>query len=351
MRLKNLLPIFFFLLPLFSQSQVLQWAKNVGGSQNDHSTCSIVDINGNLYVVGCFRGNNVDFDPGPGTFLLSSAGEKDGFVAKYNQAGVFKWAFKIGGTNHDDVEDIAVDNSGNIVIAGYFRGSNVDFDPSVATALVTSNGESGGDPGYGGDLFVAKYDTLGNYKWAFGAGASQIGDNATGIDVDNNDNVLITGYFTSTVDFDPSAAINSLNSSNGIIYIAKYNSNGQYQWAINTGQGFSDNAGFDVIADNQNNVIATGYFQGTNIDFDSSASTALFSSNGSFDVFVAKYNPNGQYLWAKIAGGTGTDVGRSLVVDSNNDVYVTGDYNSPTINFNAGQAANLQTNKGATTCF
>lgn len=351
MYVKALLSLLFFLFPIISQSQALQWAKAVGGVQNDQSTRSVVDATGNLYIVGSLRGSNVDFDPGPGIFLLSSAGQKDGFVAKYDQTGAFKWAFTIGGTNQDDVEDIALDNSGNLVISGYFRGSNVDFDPSAATALLNSNGESGGDPGYGGDIFVAKYDNLGNYKWAFNVGGNQIGDNATGIDVDNSDNVLITGYFNSSVDFDPSAATNNLNSSNGVIYIAKYNANGQYVWAINTGQGFSDNAGFDVIADNQNNVIATGYFQGTNIDFDPSAGTALFSSNGGFEFFVAKYNPSGQYLWAKTAGGAGADVGRSLIVDTNNDVYVTGDYNSSTINFNPGQAANLQTNKGGNDLF
>ena len=120
MCLKALSLLLLILLPFLSNSQSLQWVKTAGNLLNDHSTRSAVDVNGNLYVAGGLRGSNVDFDPGAGIFLLSSAGEKDGFVAKYDQGGNFKWAFRFGGTGIDDVEDIEVDNSGNIVISGFF---------------------------------------------------------------------------------------------------------------------------------------------------------------------------------------------------------------------------------------
>jgi gliding motility-associated-like protein len=335
-----------------ANGQVLQWNKKLGGDLNDNGFHSVVDKFGNLYLSGSFQGSNVDFDPGPGIFQLSSAGLNDGFVAKYDASGKFVWAFRVGGTNRDEVGDIALDSAGNFLITGFFRGQGVDFDPSANNALLNSNGENGSDPGYGGDIFVAKYDTAGNYKWAFNIGGDNLGDNGISIYADKNNDVLVTGYFRSTVDFDPSAGVANLNQENGTLFIAKYNANGQYQWAFNTGQGGNvDNTGFKIISDNLNNVIVTGFFQGTNIDFDPSAAVNALSSNGSFEYFIAKYSPTGQYLWAKSAGGSGVDVGRSLTVDKSDNIYATGDYSSSSINFNNGQAANTLNNKGGSDLF
>lgn len=345
-----LIPV-FLIFHFITNSQALQWAKPIGGAQSDVANKSTIDVNGNLYVTGSIQGPNVDLDPGLGIFNLSSAGLKDGYVAKYDKNGNFKWAFKIGGSSQDEINDVALDHSGNIIITGYFRGGGVDFDPSAATALLTSNGESGGDPGYGGDMFLAKYDTLGIYKWALNCGGKELGDNGTSVSADNNDNVLVTGYFRDTVDFDPSISIAKLIAAQGTLFVAKYSSAGQYQWAFNAGQGNIDNTGFKVLADNQNNVVVTGFFQGSNIDFDPGPGIASLSSSGSFEFFVAKYDVTGNYLWAKRAGGSGTDVGRSLTIDALNDIYVTGDYNSSSINFNTGQPANLLTNHGSNDLF
>lgn len=346
--------ILFVLLIFFlrTHAQVLQWSEKVGGSQNDNGYHAVVDRNGNLYLSGSFQGTNVDFDQGPGTFLLSSAGLNDGFVAKYDQNGKFQWAFCIGGNSYDEVGDIALDSAGNIVITGFFRGTGIDFDPSANNALLNSNGENGGDPGYGGDIFVAKYDTSGNYKWAFNIGGTDLGDNGIGVFADKNNDILVTGYFRSVVDFDPSVAEAKLEQDQGTLFVAKYNSSGKYLWAFNTGQGGNiDNTGFKIAADNLNNVIVTGFFQGINIDFDPSPAINSLSSSGSFEFFVAKYSSSGQYIWAKSAGGPGVDVGRSVTVDKSNNIYVTGDYNSSSINFNNGQAANILSNNGGNDLF
>jgi hypothetical protein len=264
---------------------------------------------------------------------MSSNGLKDIFVSKFDKDGLFVWAFKIGGSNHDEANDIEIDHSGNLVITGFFRGLNVDFDPSATESVLNSNGESGGDPGYGGDVFVAKYDMAGKHKWSFNIGGTAIGENGIGIGVDNNDNVLVTGYFNSDADFDPSSGNKVIDGSISSIFIAKYSATGNYQWVITTGQPYSDNSGFDITSDQLNHVIVTGYFQGSNIDFDPSVATHTLSSVGGFEYFVAKYTSNGSYVWAKSAGGEGADVGRSLITDLNNNIYVTGDYNSAAIKF------------------
>jgi gliding motility-associated-like protein len=341
---------FFSLIIIFlvqvSFGQNLQWVKKMGGSRLNVQN-STVDDHGNFYTTGSLIGS-VDVDPSSNTFLLTSKGQKDILVAKYDKDGNFKWAFNIGSTSHDAVDDIVVDKTGNIVITGYFRGTGIDFDPSPATALLNSNGESGSDPGFGGDIFVAKYDTLGNYKWAFNVGGTALSETGSGVGIDNNNNVLVTGYFASPADFDPSSSSAILYAANGPLFVAKYSENGQYQWAFNTGQPGVDNAGWDVVADNANNVIVTGFFQGSNIDFNPS-STAIFplSSNGSQDIFLAKYDPAGAFIWAFNAGGSSIDVGRVLAVNSTNEIYVGGDYGSSTMDISPGSSTTLLTGSGS----
>lgn len=324
----------------------------MGGSSDENGRKSIVDGNGNIYIGGSLRGSNVDFDPGSNSFYLNSAGQKDIYVAKYDKNGLFKWAFKIGGSNEDDLVHLTLDRAGDLLITGYFRGQNVDFDPGPGLANLNSNGESGGDPGYGGDIYVAKFDTLGNYKWAFNIGGNLLGESGQGIAVDNNNNILLTGYSHCPADFDPSTANFILDGSSRPIFVAKYTSNGQLIWAFNTGTGGIDNSGISIAADNSDNVIVTGYFQGNNVDFNPSASSANnLSSIGSFEIFLAKYSPAGTYIWAFSLPGNVTDVARDLVVDSNNDIYIVGDFNSSSVDLDPSSGTNIINNNGSNDIF
>ena len=192
-----------FLCSINSAAQNHQWSINIGGGSDDFGNVVYTDNKGSVYVVGYFTGNSVDFDPSPtGTAYLSSNGGKDGYVAKYTANGQYVWAFNIGGANLDEVRSVTTDPSGNVYITGYFRGAGVDFDPSpTGASFLNSNGDAGGDPGYGGDIFLAKYTSAGNYVWAFNVGCSGLGDNGMVISCDNNGNVCMSGYFRGTPDF------------------------------------------------------------------------------------------------------------------------------------------------------
>ncbi len=333
-----------------SNAQNHQWSFNIGGGANDFGNVVYTDNKGFVYVVGYFTGSSVDFDPSPaGTAYLSSNGSnKDGYVAKYTAAGQYVWAFSIGGTDLDDVQNVTTDAAGNVYITGYFRGQGVDFDPSATgSALLNSNGEAGGDPGYGGDIFLAKYTSAGNYVWAFNVGGSLLGDNGRNIGCDNNGNVCMSGYFRETPDFDPSAAgVHTLDASSGTLFVAKYDTNGNYLWAFNVGEGNVDNAPFGMKTDATGNIYLTGYFQGVNKDFDpSSTGSALLSSQGGFDVFVAKYTSAGNYAWAFAIGGPNADVGRDIEIDNVGNVYVAGDFDGSNIDFDpSASTANLSSN-------
>lgn len=332
--------LFFFILFLsFSSvifSQQVTWGFNIGVSGADYAQGLHVDAAGSIYLCGKFQGTNVDFDPSANTALRSSNGADDAFFAKYSSNGTYLFSVTFGGSSLDKVESITTDVAGNIYVTGFFRGSNVDFDPSPATALLTSNGDSGGDPGYGGDIFVAKYSPTGQYIWAFNVGGSSLGDVGVDVKTDNAGNVYVGGYFYNTlVDFDPSpAGVANLTGTTGTLFVAKYNTNGQYQWAFNVGSNMGNNSVFDMRLDAGGNLYVVGYFTGTNIDFDPSpTATALLSSAGNYEAFVAKYTSQGQYVFAFKIGGSGLDVARGLTLDNAGNIYILGDFNGTNIDF------------------
>ena len=167
--------------PAFAQNVEFAWAAGMGGTTYypDASGLGIaVDASGNVYATGVFRGI-VDFDPGPGTFNLTSSGGFDIFVQKLDASGNFLWARRMGGTDSDVGKGIAVDASGNVYTTGLFGGT-VDFNPGAGTALLASAGSS--------DIFVSKLDASGNFLWAVSMGGTST-DIGFGIAVGASGNV------------------------------------------------------------------------------------------------------------------------------------------------------------------
>lgn len=312
-----------------THAQNFEWAKSFGANLPDRGLTNAVDNFGNLYIMGRFQGT-VDFDPGAGTFSLTSAGNFDVFVKKLNANGNFLWAKSFGGSIWDESYCMALDASGNVYITGFFGGT-VDFDPGPGTANLTSTGDW--------DVFIQKLNASGNFLWAKSFGGSA-DDRGKSIAVDASGNVVTTGWFQGTVDFDPGAGAANLSSAGfSDIFVQKLDASGNFQWARSFGSGFYDNGEFIAI-DASGNIYATGNFQAT-VDFDPGAGTANLSSAGSFDVFVQKLNASGNYIWAKRFGGNNYDYVNSIEVDAPGNVFTTGFFQG-TVDFNPGSGiANL----------
>lgn len=314
MLLKKIIPsvICLFSINLATAQLNFNWVKQLGGLGTEVGTNLTTDNFGNVYTVGWFEGT-VDFDPGVGIFNLSSSGDKDVFISKLNSAGSFVWAKKIGGTSYDYSKSIFVDLSGNIFIAGNFKGS-ANFDPGNTNITLTSSGID--------DIFISKFDSLGNHKWTKKIGGlyGDIGQKITG---DKNGNIYCTGYFTGTVDFDPGATVYNLNYIAGNdIFILKLNTNGDFVWVKQQG-GNSIDQGLDITIDNSGYIYTTGVFQST-ADFDPGASIYNLTSVGGSDVFISKLDSTGSFVWARKIGGTSTDLANSISIDASNNIYITG---------------------------
>lgn len=172
------------------------WAKQFGGTGNDYGYSIAVDSAGNVYAGGFFE-NSLDADPGPATLTFSSAGGFDAALFKLDPAGNLIWARQWGGALGDFAYSLKSDPPGNVYVTGYFFGS-VDFDPGPAPLVLSSAGDL--------DIFALKYDSAGTLDWAIHAG-STLQDNGYAIAVDDNDEVIVSGGFSNTVDFDPGSGV------------------------------------------------------------------------------------------------------------------------------------------------
>ena len=247
----------------------------------------------------------------------------------------------MGGTDGAKGNSITTDASGNIYSTGIFRGA-VDFDPGAGVFNLTS--AAGNIYSYDGDIFIQKVDSNGNFIWAKSMGDT-IYDHGISITTDVSGNVYSTGVFQGTVDFDPGAGSYILNSNGSSdIFIQKLDSNGNFIWAKSMGSTEYD-AGFSVTTDASGNVYTTGRFQNI-VDFDPGPGTFNLTSNGDHDIFIQKLDPNGNLLWARSMGGTGSERGNSITTDALGNVYTTGWFQN-TVDFDPGSGVFNLTSNGS----
>ena len=387
-----------------------QFARGVGavGPNSDiRANAVATDAAGDVFAVGSLRGT-ANFATGSTALNLANTGNLDLFVAKYAPDGSLLWAVATAGAGAGSVcqgNGIAVDASGNVLLAGSFSGK-VDFDPGLGTAVLTSVGL--------GDAFVAKLDGNGKFLWGrdiggiagafdagnavavdaagnayaagyfankatFGGTTLTTGDNddafateldpngqflwaaathgspttattGLGIAPDGSGGACVSGSFSGKVDFDPGLGTTSLTSgglTDGFLW--RLGGGGTLSWAIGLGGPDFDQANA-VAIDPAGDVYATGTFTGT-ADFDPTSSLATLTAGGANDAFVARYDPNGRLSWARgFAGTAGPSVGRAIALDGSGDVITGGDFSS-TVNFDPAGGSHPMTSAGSTDIF
>ncbi|MDD1434596.1 SBBP repeat-containing protein, partial [Dolichospermum sp. ST_sed6] len=271
------------------------WAKSFGSIYRDIPNSITVDSSGNVYTTGSSilnPGWTIDFDLGPGTSNVTSAGDDDVFIIKLNSDGSTAWVKRFGGTGNDFGVSIKLDSSGNIYTTGGFQGT-VDFDPGTGTSNLTSAG--------GLDVFISKLNSDGSFAWAksFGGTGTDFG---TSIKLDSSGNIYTTGTFQGTADFDPGNGTSNLTSAGSYdVFVSKLNSDGSFAWAKSLGGTLEDIAN-SITVDSSGNIYTTGYFNGT-ADFDPGTGTSNLTSAGYDNVFVSKLNSDGSFAWAKSFAG------------------------------------------------
>ena len=316
-------------LAKYSANLELLWAKQIQSDNHDFAYDLSTDKQGNIYAAGYFNGN-IDFDPGPGSRIMTSTGQWDGFVLKLDTNGGFLWSDQFAALGIGVTLGIAVDITGNVYATGWYLGT-VDLDPGVGTFNLTSVGNA---DSY--DSYIVKLSANGAFLWGKGSGGPSK-EQGYGIAVDLAGAVYATGYFSGTVDFDPGPGVFQLTSTGGInAYVLKLDTDGHFVWADRFG-GSGLSRGNRIAVDQSGNVYLNGTFDST-VDFDPGAGTYSITSTGGTDSYVVKLNNAGKLLWAKDIGGSGDDFTysqMSIALNANGDVYTTGVFQG-TVDFDPG---------------
>jgi hypothetical protein len=236
------------------------------------------------------------------------------------QAQLLDWATQASGTDTEIGLGIAADADGNSTVTGSFEGTVVFGDGEANETTLVSSGFA--------DLFVAKYGPNGQLLWATQAGGTDF-DAGDGIAVDADGNILVTGDFADSAIFgDGEANETTLVSAGSIdLFVAKYAPSGLLLWAKQAGgAGFLSDGGADIALDADGNSTVTGSFAESAVFGDGEANETTLVSAGSNDLFVAKYAPSGQLLWATQAGGANLDQGHGIALDADGNSTVTGGF-------------------------
>ncbi len=320
------------------------WAFDIGTSSNsfDHGNSITTDASGNLFVGGFYQGT-ADFDPSPSTLTLTTTGSQNAFLSKYTSTGLLVWAKHIDGTGISEINDLKVNSSGDIFSVGSFTGS-VDADPSIGTNLITSASSTN-------DIFFTRYNSLGNLIWANKIGSA--GDDVALSMSNDATGLYFTGYYTSTVDFDPGTSTYTLSSlGNKDFFISKFDLNGNHLFSQSYGTNGSDDIAYGIATTSVNLIYLTGSYSGT-VDFNpSSYASNTLSSYGNSDVFLLKLQPCVQTITlsastTSICQGSSTSVTLSAI-GTNTILWNTGATTSviavtPTITTNYLATGNFTT--------
>lgn len=332
------------------------WATRIAGSNTVTSPqpgqgVSVDSFDNSIIVTGYYRANasgikiyNATPLPSGSTATLSDlltngTGVQHVFIVKYNSSGIGVWATRIAPTvaNGGDILGLGVkvvpniSSAGDIIVTGSYA-ANATIYNAPGTAPFGTLALVGGT----NDVFIVKYiGTTGAGQWVTKI-AGTGNDRGYGIAVDSNSNIIVTGIYTGTATIfnADTSTFGTLPNSGGIdAFIVKYDSSGLGLWTTRIAGGTTTDRAHGIAVDSLNNIIVTGLYSVTattiyNAPGGTVSTLPTLTNSGSNDVFVVKYNSSGVGVWATRIAGTADDTGNSITVDSNNNIIVTGYYNS-----------------------
>lgn len=365
------IPVFLLaLLPfcVFAQNANFQWAQNIGSSNGtDRAFDVATDAMNNVYVIGQFL-DSANFSTDTNPYSIVEFG-RNVFISKYDPDGNLKWVNILPQGEHDgdygivcDVNgyinitgissgkafisqldtagnvrwnhiadgnscsptSIISDMDGNLFLTGYFN-NNISFSTSLTDPFLVSTGGSS-------DIFICKFDSDGEFQWQHSIGNSGVDRGFCAV-VDNNANLIITGFFSGQVDFNPDIQQEETLTSTGYydIFVCKLNSAGSFQWAKSMGSIYHDE-GVCLAVNMQNEIYLAGIYKGT-CDMDPGPGVYSVNTPGDKAICLGILDSEGEFLWAVSLDGTGHAIPQDMILDAAGDVILTG-YHMGSIDFN-----------------
>ncbi|MBL7963540.1 MAG: hypothetical protein JNM31_06815 [Flavobacteriales bacterium] len=270
----------------FTPAGALIWAVSVGGSNSDFGHDLALDAVGNVLVTGEYAADG-DFDPGPGTSILTVDSLPNMFILKLNASGGFVWAMSIGDVNYDRGRGIAVGPDGGPVVTGAVRSSPVDLDPGPGQFIIPGNEL--------GDAFVLKLDGQGQFLWAIPLSSNF--NEGFDVAVDALGRIYVGGTFGTTaanipMDIDPGPGTTLLQTNGQTdAFLISYTGQGALRWGFSMGSTANDYV-TGVALGTAEQIHVCGQLMWT-VDMAPGPPVANLTSAGLWDGYTARYTQPG----------------------------------------------------------
>ena len=305
------------------------WAKTIGTEWEEIGNSVIYDSAGFIYIAGTIN-SYTNVDQGATDSSLTVAGFNDVFIQKLDLDGNHIWSKALHGQGLDYVGGLSLDHSGDLIVTGEI-GDTMWFDPPYTDSLFPQNYPYS-------DAFVVKMSGVnGNILWSklFG------GDNhdaANSVAIDNNDDIVISGWFIDTCDLNPNDSLEYLvsESNDRSPFVSKLTNNGDFIWGKamsssgGTPSGQLGGTGLSVAISSNNDIYVAGRYSDT-IDFDPGLGTAYLNSTNpsggtDWDGYLLKLSPDGDFEWVNsIRRYYSHDYISEIKIDSNQNVFLIGE--------------------------
>jgi hypothetical protein len=282
------------------------WVQQASSTSSAYPTDMAVDGSGSTYVVGSFSDK---LTVGSTTLTSSGIYDNDNFLVKYRADGGVEWVRQFSGLSEAQSGGVVVAPDGDIYITGSFLRQL-----TIGNVTLTTNGTS---------VYTARYNAQGVLQWVRQSGVSQTGAGGYGNDIglDAAGNVYVTGLYAHNIDFG-STSLTPSATNRSAVFLVKYDANGALQW----------------VRQDASNDAAQGYFPSLAVEssgnvylFCSTAETTTFGTTeytcrGGIDSYLAKYSPEGNSLWVRQVGGSGSDSMGRGAVDTEGNVYLSNSF-------------------------
>ncbi len=307
----------------------LIWAVRAGGTDEDQGHVITTLSDDSTVVTGWFTGSATFGEGEPNETLLVSDGEEDIFIARYDADRILAWAKRAGGTDYEWGLGITTLADDSTVVTGWYLGTATFGEGEPNETVLVDDGS--------GDIYVARYYPDGTLAWAKRSGGTDW-DEGNGITTLSDDSTVVTGCFEGTATFGEGEPNETDLVADGDwdTFVARYNPDGTLAWAKRSG-GTDYEWGYSITTLSDDSTVVSGQFETSATFGQGEPNETVLVSDGVFDIFVARYNPDGTLVWAKRAGGSERDEGHVITTLSDDSTIVTGECLVPAI-FGEGEA-------------
>ena len=328
------------------------WAVDAGSGGSDYGVGITAMPDNSALIIGTYNGPMTFFNSNTTVSTLTLKNpvnsSVDVFIAKIDSNGSWVWAADAGSTSTDQGFIITAMGDNTALVSGVYSAAMTFFNSNGIASAVSLNAPVGIT-----DIFIAKISDAGNWIWAVDVGdVTVINGGAYGMNItalaDNG--ALVVGAYTAAMTFNTSSVNLKPPVSAVDVFIAKIDVNGNWVWAVDAGSiSSSTNNGASITALADGTALVTGNYIGSMIFFNSNTMVSTLTLktpvNGSYDVFIAKIDTNGNWIWAVDAGSNLADGGVNITAFSDNTALVTGYYTGSMTFFNSNTTVSTLTLK------